>query len=186
MQCKMSLAPSPIAQTQMTHKLLALLLIVAGLPLLIVQGAETEAAKPAASAEEARGRAKLLHETVHATLQYVHHEYYREDEGLTIPAATLQRVFQELAERQKVELRWLAVDGQAMNADHKPRDEFEKQAAAAIAAGKGEFEQTNGGNYRRAAAITLTSECLKCHLPNRKSNEDRSAGLIVTIPLARP
>jgi hypothetical protein len=141
---------------------------------------------PAASADEARSRARLLHETVHATLHYVHHEYYREDEGLAIPAETLRRVFREVAERQKVELRWLAVDGQAMNTDHKPRDEFERQAAAAIAAGKGEFEQTAEGKYRRAAAITLTSECLKCHLPNRKSNMNRSAGLIVTIPLSQP
>jgi len=147
--------------------------------------APTPATAPT-SESEARGRARLLHETVHATLQYVHHEYYREDEGLAIPAETLKRMFREVAERQKVELRWLAVDGQAMNADHKPRNDFEKQAAAAIGAGKEEFEQTTDGKYRRAAAITLTSECLKCHLPNRKSNEDRSAGLIVTIPLAQP
>ena len=76
---------------------------------------------------------------MHATLQVVHHAYFREDDKTPIPAATLKLVFREMAERQKVELRWLAVDGQAMNADHKPRDEFEKQAAAAIAAPKMSF-----------------------------------------------
>lgn len=162
---------------------LALLLLVGG-PLLAIGGAASpDKADKAPSADEARTRARLLHETIHATLHYVHHEYYREDEGLTIPAATMSRVFREVAERQKVQLRWLAVDGEAMNADHKPRDEFERQAAAAIAAGKQEFERIDKDVYRLAAPITLTSDCLKCHIPNRKSSEDRSAGLVVSIPL---
>ena len=154
--------------------------------------ATSAGAEPAADAnklptvEEARGRARLLHETMHATLQIVHHEYYREDEGLTIPAATLKRVFPELASRQKLELRWLAVDAQAMNVDHKPRDEFEKQAVQELASGKDEFERVENGVYRRAGAITLTSDCLKCHSPNRTSNKDRSAGLVITIPVAKP
>ena len=137
------------------------------------------------SVDEARGRARLLHETIHATLQIVHHEYYREDEGLTIPAATLKRVFPELASRQKLELRWLAVDAQAMNVDHKPRDEFEKQAVQVLTSGKDEYERVENGVYRRAGAITLTSDCLKCHAPNRTSNKERSAGLVITIPVAK-
>jgi hypothetical protein len=165
---------------------LAALLLLGGSVPSVGFAEPNDVAAEAPSAEEARARARLLHETVHATLQYVHHEYYREDEGLKIPAATLGRVFRELAERQKVQLRWLAVDGEAMNTDHKPQDEFEKQAAAAIASGKDEYEQVESGMYRRAAAITLGSECLKCHFPTRKSSEDRSAGLIIAIPFAKP
>ncbi len=138
---------------------------------------------PFPSETEARSRARLLHETLHATLQIVHHEYYREDEGLKIPAATLKSVFRELAERQKVEVQWLAVDGQAMNDDHKPRNAFEKAAVEALAAGKNEFEQTEKGVYRFAGAISLTSECLKCHAPNRTSNKTLTAGLVVILPL---
>jgi hypothetical protein len=143
------------------------------------------AEEPRPSAAEARGRARLLHEAIHATLQYVHHEYYREDEGLTIPAATLKSVFRELARSQKVSLRWLVVNARAMNVDHTPRDEFEKRAVQALAAGKDEYELAENGVYRHAAAITLGSECLKCHLPNRTSTEDRAAGLVITIPIAK-
>ena len=132
---------------------------------------------------EARERARILHETIHATLQIVHHEYYREDEGLTIPAATLKRVFREVQTRQKVGLRWLAVQGEAMNSDHKPQNDFEREAAAALAAGSEEFERVADGTYRRAATITLTSECLKCHAPSRTSNKPLAAGLIVSLPV---
>src|SRR5688572_20164196 len=75
--------------------------------------------------QEALGRARLLHEAFHATLQYVHHEYYRQDEQLPLPAATLERVFKEVATRQHVKLRWLAVNATAMNVEHSARDDFE-------------------------------------------------------------
>lgn len=133
--------------------------------------------------DEARGRAELLHETFHAVLQVVHHQYYREDEGLAIPAATLKKVFQELAQRKQVELRWLAVNAAPMNQDHLPQNDFERQAVAALAAGKESYESVDGGVYRRAAAITLTSECLKCHAPNRSNTKDRIAGLSISLPV---
>lgn len=139
---------------------------------------------PAVTVDEARERAELLHETLHAALQVVHHEYYREDEGLAIPALTLKKVFRELATRKNVRLRWLVVDAAAMNTDHLPQNEFERQAVAALASGKDSFERVDAGNYLHAARITLGSECLKCHLPNRKSSENRSAGLVIGIPLA--
>ncbi len=162
------------------------LVLVASCPLLVMSAEPTKAAPRTIAIDEARDRARLLHEMVHATLHYVHHEYYREDEGLTIPAETLKRMFREVAERQKVELRWLAVQGEAMNVDHKPRDEFERKAAAAIDEGKEEFEQLDQGVYRRAAPVALTAECIKCHVPNRKSTEVRFAGLIVRIRNVAP
>lgn len=145
----------------------------------------TAANGPLPSVEEARGRARLLHETIHDTLQVIHAQYYREDEGLAIPAATLKRVFRELAERHNVEVRWLVVDARAMNVDHNPRDEFEKQAVKSFASGKDEYELTSSGIYRHAGLITLTSECLKCHLPNRTSNKSRAAGLVIAMPIAQ-
>lgn len=144
--------------------------------------ATAEAALP--SVHEARGRADLLHETVHATLQVVHHQFYREDQGLPIPAATLKDVFDELSRSRNVELRWLAVNAQAMNVDHEPVDAFERDAVKALAAGKESIEHVEKGVYRRAATITLRSECLKCHLPNRRSTEDRAAGLVISIRVA--
>jgi hypothetical protein len=143
----------------------------------------SETTRTPPSLEEARERAELLHETIHATLHAVHRDFYREDEGLPIPAASLSKVFRILEEEQGVTLRWLAVDGEAMNVDHKARDEFERGAVTSIQDGQKPHESTEGGMYRRAAAITLTGECLKCHIPNRKSTENRSAGLIVSMRL---
>jgi hypothetical protein len=137
------------------------------------------------TADEARERAKLLHETIHSTLHVVHHHYYREDEELTIPGVALKRVFRELAESRNVRLRWLAVNAQAMNVEHNPNDEFEKNAVAALASGRSDFELTEDGLYRYVGSITLGSECLKCHLPNRKSTKDRVAGLVISMPIKK-
>ena len=145
--------------------------------------AEQPVAAKTLTVDEARGRAELLHETFHATLQFVHSEYYRPNERLPLPATTLQRVFDELADSHQVKLRWLAVSARAMNVEHEPQDEFEKQSVATLKTGKTEWESVEQGVYRRAAAITLSSECLKCHLPGRTSTQDRAAALVISIPL---
>ena len=135
------------------------------------------------SLEEARRQAEVLHATMHSTLQLVHHRYYREDEGMPIPAAILKEVFDELEKEQHVKLRWLAVEGQAMNSDHKPQGSFENAAVKALQAGKRNFELAENGVYRRVGSITLTNHCLKCHVPDRKSTANRTAGLIIAIPI---
>ena len=55
--------------------------------------------------KEARRQAQLLHETLHETLQIVHHRYYREDEGMLLPAAIMKTVFKELGESRNIKLR---------------------------------------------------------------------------------
>ena len=148
--------------------------------------AVSEAAHNApATATEARGRAQLLHETIHGALQVMHRDFFREDEKLTIPSHSLEDVFRELTRSYGVEVRWLAVNTEAMNVDHKPRTEFERDAVRALTSGKGEFEASNGEVYRHAGVIRLSSQCLKCHVPNRTSTKDRAAGLVITIPLAK-
>lgn len=135
------------------------------------------------SVAEARRQAKLLHAAMHVTLQQVHRRYYREDEGLPIPAAVVKDAFRDLAAEQSVKLRWLAVDGLAMNADHNPQDAFERQAVTALKGGQSAHEEISAGIYRRAGPIALTNHCLKCHVPDRKSTETRTAGLIISIPI---
>ena len=122
---------------------------------------------------------------MHATLQVVHHRLYREDEGLPLPAAALKEVFAEIEQEQQIKLRWLAVDGTAMNEDHKPRNAFERAAFDALKRGQSAFEQAENGVYRRAGPITLRNHCLKCHVPDRMSTENRTAGLIIEIPVRR-
>lgn len=143
------------------------------------------AGKPAvASIETARQIATILHESMHSALQITHDRYYREDEGLMIPAAALQEVFDEIESKRKITLRWLVVEGQAMNIDHEANDDFEKAAVKALISGKASHEETTATIYRRAAPITLSNHCLKCHVPDRRNTNDRKAGLIVSIPIA--
>ncbi|MCB9952671.1 MAG: hypothetical protein H6824_16985 [Planctomycetaceae bacterium] len=59
-----------------------------------------------------------------------------------------------------------------------------RPAVEALKAGKPSHEQIQNGILRRAAPITLSNQCLKCHVPDRKSTEDRKAGLIISIPVA--
>jgi len=146
------------------------------------QAAEDES-RIVASAEDARIRARLLHDTIHTTLRVIHREFYREDEGLPIPSRTLNTVFNELTHGWNIKFRWMSVDARAMSIDHEPRDDFERAAAKALASGEDEFEAVSDGVYRRVGPITLGSECLKCHLPNRTSTRSRTAGLVISMPL---
>lgn len=139
----------------------------------------------ASSAVEARGRAKLLHECLHGSLQYVHREYFREDEGLVIPAVTMKSVFRDLAATRGVKVRWMAVNARAMSVDHEPADAFEKEAAKVIGEGSEFHEAVEGGKYRYAGTITLHGECLKCHLPARSSNKARAAAVVISMPIGK-
>ncbi|MFO1004229.1 MAG: DUF3365 domain-containing protein [Planctomycetaceae bacterium] len=145
---------------------------------------ETEAFVSKTTVNEARRQAEILHSTLHSSLRVIHDRYYKEDEGLPIPAAILGEVFRDVEAEQRVKLRWLAVEGLAMNSDHKPADEFERQAVDKLKSGERSHEVTGDGIYRRAAPITLSSHCLKCHMPDRKSTRDRVAGLIISVPIA--
>lgn len=134
--------------------------------------------------KEARRLSRVLHVAMHVSLQHVHDQFYREDEGLRLPAAVLTDVFSEVEEAERIRLRWLAVEGVAMNSDHVAKTDFEKAAVKALKAGTADYEQSTDGIYRRAAPITLSNHCLKCHVPDRKSTEDRTAGLIISMPVS--
>lgn len=149
------------------------------------RSSQIEVAEPVTTTvNQARRQAEILHSTLHSSLRVIHDRYYREDEGLPIPAAILAEVFKDVETEQQIKLRWLAVEGLAMNSDHKPADEFERQAAEKLKAGEPSIEVAENGLYRRAASITLSGHCLKCHMPDRKSTRDRVAGLIIAIPVA--
>lgn len=177
---------------------MALLCMAAGGILWPVWGAQAEppgdahaaADRPAkaavhipTTAHEARVRAQLLHEMIHGALQVMHRDFFDDEEGGTIPSQSLEDVFAEMARSWQVQIRWLAVNAKAMDIDHQPVDAFEEQAVKALAAGAKEFDASEADVYRYAGAIRLSSKCLKCHVPNRTSLEDRTAGLVITMPL---
>lgn len=164
----------------MIRSFLALLLLAT--PLLAQT--ETKAkTPPLPDVEEARGRARLLHEALHGALQVMHRDFFRAEDKTRIPSASLEEVFKVMAETWKVELHWLGVNARVMDSEHEARDEFEKKAVHALATGTPEYEAVEADRYRFAGSIQLHNECLKCHVPNRTTLEDRFAGLVISMPV---
>lgn len=137
------------------------------------------------SVEVARRRAKLTHSICSAMLDVIHHQYFRHERS-TVPAVAMEDAFLRIADQENVSARWITVNAKVMNVDHEPQDEFEQQAAKAIAAGKTEYESVEKGIYRRAQGISLMNKgCLQCHLGFGASGRiDRFAGLVIAIEVS--
>lgn len=132
---------------------------------------------------DAREDAKLLHKVYASTLEVMHDVYFNHDKA-TVPARALEDVFKDLARGTKIEARWIGVNAKVMGINHEPKDDFEKQAAAAIAAGKGAHEAVEDNKFRRAEAIDLHAGCLTCHGTfGIEAKTPRYAGLVIGIPL---
>lgn len=148
-----------------------------------VAGKEGDTIERPSTVEEARSRARILHETIHGALQIMHRDYFDPDDKHNIPSNSLEEVFEELARRSGVQIRWIGVNAKIMNKRHTPEDAFERRAATALASGNEEFEEIEKQRFRYAGAIPLHNVCLKCHVPYRTSLEDRTAGLVISVPL---
>ena len=162
---------------------------------IIASSAEAEEAEPAKSSVtdedkardvnivHARRLASILFESVHGSLQVMHRDLFREDESVKIPSRSLEDVFSVLNRKHKVELRWLSVDTQAMNIDHEPSSEFEKEVVRHLRTQESNFESVEGNQFHFAGRIRLSTTCLSCHVPRRSDNDDRFAGLLMTFDL---
>lgn len=133
----------------------------------------------------ARERAKLLHEVYTATLDAMHHHYFRRD-GSVLPARAMEDVFQKMASKSSTMANWIAVNTKAMSVQHEPTTAFEKLAAAEISAGKESVERATKRVYQRATAIPLTANCVGCHtrMFAEEPKTPRFAGLVISIPLS--
>lgn len=134
--------------------------------------------------EIARDRAENMHEVYEATLEMLHHRYFHRDRSL-LPARAMEDIFADMKRRTNVDARWISVNTKAMNIDHEPKSDFEKQAAKEIAAGKPDFESVDTEVYRRATAIPLKAGCVGCHAGAfaASSKTPRFAGLVISVPL---
>ena len=144
---------------------------------------EEATAKEPVSLEEARGRAKLLHEVIRGALQVMHRDFFDPDDKDRIPSSSLKDMFDVVKEEKGVTLAWLGVNAKTMDVDHKAKDDFEHAAVAALSKGVNEYEAVEDDTYRFAGSIRLHNACLKCHVPHRKSLETRFAGLTIQIPI---
>lgn len=147
---------------------------------------ESSNGEEAVSVATARQNAKVMHNIYAATLETMHHHYFRVNRAI-LPARALEEVFEEIESQSKVKTKWIAVNTKAMSINHEAKSAFEKKAAAAIAAGKGEFELVEDGYYRRAAAIPLGAGCVRCHTGHfgGEPKSPRFAALVISVPITR-
>jgi hypothetical protein len=116
----------------------------------------------------------------------MHRDFFRSGgrSGGNIPSKSLEDVFGGLEKTWGVDVKWLAVDTEAMNPDHRPKTDFDKLAAKGIGEGLERYEAPDDkGVYHYAGRITLGNQCLKCHVPDRTSLEDRKAAVVISMPL---
>lgn len=134
----------------------------------------------------ARERAQLMHDIYASTLEVMHQRYFHGDRT-TVPARAMEDIFADMKQSSGVEARWISVNLEPMSLDHKPKTDFEKQAAKEISNGKSAVEAVEDGFYRRAGAIPLTSGCISCHQGFFKasSTAPKFAGLIISLPLEK-
>lgn len=170
----------------MRFKLLILIATVAIPNWLIATPTESADAKPdesdvAQSVNEARGRARLLHEAIHGALQITHRDYF--EKGDHAPSKSLEEVFAVILEQRGVKMSWLGINARVMHEDHRADDRFEKDAVKAISGGAEEYGAVEDGVYRYVGMIQIHEDCLKCHAPNRMTLDCKAAGLQIEIPL---
>jgi Protein of unknown function (DUF3365) len=143
------------------------------------------AAAIAPSEDEARVRAQLLHAAFRGALEIMHRDFFRKGDSKAIPSESLTDVFKAMGGEWGVTIRWLASEATIMNVDNKAQDAFEVRALKSITGGEKEVSTVENGSFRYAGAIVLENQCLKCHVPDRTSLEDRFAALEICMPVKR-
>lgn len=145
---------------------------------------EAAEAVPRVSLDVARTRAQLMHEIYAATLDTMHHRYFRGDRAV-VPARAMIDVFKEMEHQNGSRSRWISASFGPMSIDHKPKTDFEKRASKKIARGEDVVETVDDGYYRRAGSIPLGGGCVGCHggFSAIRSESAKFAGLIISIPV---
>lgn len=136
--------------------------------------------------DEARKRAILTHKIYSATLDVIHHRYFRADRT-AVPARAMEDVFDEIAREANIQAKWISVNARAMSIDHRPKGDFEKRAAKVMSGDEQTYERVDDGVYRRAEHISLMNRgCLGCHLGfGANGTTKRFAGLVISIPIKK-
>ncbi|HEY0985191.1 MULTISPECIES: hypothetical protein [unclassified Schlesneria] len=134
--------------------------------------------------EAAKERSELMHHIYAATLDTMHHHYFRVNKSV-LPARAMEDVFADVAQQTHSTARWISVNTKPMSVDHEPSTDFERNAAAAIASGKTEFGAVEDGYYRRAGMIPLSAGCVGCHtgMATDPGKTPRFAALVISIPV---
>lgn len=135
---------------------------------------------------EATSRARLLHESIRGSLLLMHRDFFDDEDHRILPSQSLKDLFKELQESHGVECRWLTVDADEMNVEHRPANDAERRAVERLNGREDAYEELLDGALLYVGRIPLANQCLKCHLKGRTKLDERSSGLIVIQRIAPP
>lgn len=130
---------------------------------------------------QARQTVDMLNDLYVTTVVLTHGTYVK-DRGTPAAAVVARQVFDAMKGKGWPETRWLSTTGRPFNPDSKPKDSFEKEAAAALKQGKSRFEKIENGHLRVVTLVPLVDKsCQMCH--TRDKVGDPIGGLAYKIRL---
>lgn len=146
--------------------------------------ADAGEAVPAVSLAVARDRARTMYQIYTSTLDVLHDHYFHVNRAV-LPARAMEDIFSDGERQSGAKTRWIAANAKAMNVDHEPADDFEKDAAKRISSGEKIVEQIDGNIYRFAGSVPLGNSCVQCHMGTLMAppKKPRFAGLVISIPV---
>jgi hypothetical protein len=150
-----------------------------------VVGQAADAPKPQQkySLKEARQTVDMLNDLYVTAVVGIHGTYVK-DRSIPAAATVARSVFKSMAEKGWPQTRWLSTTGKPFNPDHNPKDQFEKDAAAALKTGKAKFERVENGKLRVATLVPIVDKsCLMCHTKDKVG--DPIGGLSYTVHLTK-
>lgn len=159
-------------------------LVTGSAGLLAVRGgaAESKPVTPAKmSLAQARQTVSMLND-LYVNAVVITHSTYVKDRATPPAALPARKVFAAMAQKGWPETRWLATTGRPFNPDANPKDQFERDAIAALKKGEARFERQVGGNLRVATLVPLVDKsCQMCHTKDKVG--DPIGGLSYTVAL---
>lgn len=146
---------------------------------------ERPVARVSVARREAAARARLLHESIRGSLLLIHRDFFNDEDQRILPSQSLQDLFKELQDSHGIECRWLTVDADEMNVEHRPRNDAEKRAVERLEGREDLYEELVDDALVYVGRIPLANQCLKCHLKGRTRLDEKSSGLIIIQRLDR-
>jgi hypothetical protein len=135
------------------------------------------------SLEQARQTVSMLNDLYVTSVVGIHGTYVK-DRSIPAAAVVARQVFKAMAEKGWPQTRWLNTTGRPFNPDSNPKDQFERDAVAALKKGQARFERVENGQLRVATLVPLVdASCQMCHTKDKVN--DPIGGLSYTVNLTK-
>jgi hypothetical protein len=143
--------------------------------------AEDNKAEDAAVAR-ARKQVQMLDDLYKTAIVLVTENYVDEASDLAAGAA-FQKLFEAMRKKGHHDVRLLDATGEPYNEKNLPRDAFEKEAIAALKAGKPTYEETTSKDGKRFLKVAtpipvVMKKCTLCHPAYEKAASGQAIGAL--------